>query len=386
VRQENHAVTGYTGTTGNDHQAGGPDRDVFDYGQGGNDALSGGGGDDLFRFGGAFTSNDRVHGGTGEDRLVLQGDYSAGLTLDQGDLTGMETIELRGPFAYTLQIGEGVVAPDGTLTIEAAAAGGRLVLDASAVGLDYHLDIHAAGGDHTRIIGSSFTDTITLDTVERTDVIDGGGRTVLYVAQPVTLRAAEHTFSDIVEYHFAGGSDVTLAEVDISGPGGFVYTGDGGTTTIDAHFVHFGPIDMFGGSGNDHLIGGQNSDGLWGGAGDDVLDGRLGHDFLEGDAGDDTFLFRSVAASTRSSPDFILDLQAGDLIDLSLVDADRTQAGRQHFTLVEAFDGHAGELTLAYRAGRNETLLSGDTDGDGTTDFRVVIEGDHHDFAGLVLG
>lgn len=238
----------------------------------------------------------------------------------------------------------------------------------------------------TRIIGGNVHNTITLDTVERGDVIDGGGAGHLFVETAVTLKAAEHTFDGITEYHFAAGSDVTLAPEDITGPGGFAYAGDGGTTRIDAHLVHFGPIDMFGGTGNDSLIGGQNSDGLWGGAGNDTLEGGLSGDFLEGDAGDDVFVYRQVLNSTREHPDFINFLDAGDQIDLSRMDADKTQGGLQHFTLVAAFDGHAGELTLVYRPGRGETVLSGDIDGDGTADFRVNILGDQHDFGGLVLG
>ena len=67
------------------------------------------------------------------------------------------------------------------------------------------------------------------------------------------------------------------------------------------------------------------------------------------------------------------------------MDADKTQGGRQHFTLVDGFTGHAGELTLTYREGRIETLLSGDVDGDGTADFRVELDGDHRDFTNFVL-
>lgn len=377
-------MASFIGTGGDDTQQGTSGRDVFTYNQGGDDTLGGGGGDDVFRFSGAFTSGDRVNGGTGADTLVLQGDYASGLLLDASDLKSVETLSLRGAFTYNLQLGEGVVDAGGVLNIEALDPGARLVLDAS-VEHTYELNIHATGGNNTRIIGGHFHNTVTLDTVERSDVIDAGG--ALYVETAVTLKAAEHTFSDVFQYHFAAGSDVTLAPEDISGPGGFAYAGDGEgvTTTIDAHLVHFGPIDMFGGTGNDSLIGGQNDDGLWAGAGDDTLEGGLGNDFLEGDAGDDVFVYRRVLDSTRADSDFIAGLDAGDQIDLSRMDADKTQGGLQHFTLVSAFDGHAGELTLIYRAGQHETLLSGDVDGDGTADFRVAISDDHHDFAGLIL-
>lgn len=377
-------MASFIGTTGDDTQQGGSDADVFTYNQGGDDSLGGGGGDDIFRFGGAFTVGDRVNGATGNDTLVLQGDYAAGLLLDSSDLKSVETLSLRGAFTYNLQLGNGVVDAGGVLTIEALDPGAHLQLDASGEN-SYELDIHAAGGNNTRIDAGPVQTTITLDTVERSDVIDGGGGSHLFVTSAVSLKAAEHTFTGILHYHFASGSDVTLAPEDITGPGGFVYTGDGGTTRIDAHLVHFGPIDMFGGTGNDNLIGGQNSDGLWGGAGDDTLEGGLSADFLEGDAGDDVFVYRQVLNSTREHPDFLNGLDAGDRIDLSRMDADKTQGGLQHFTLVEAFDGHAGQLTLIYRAGQHETLLSGDVDGDGTADFRVAISDDHHDFTGLVL-
>jgi hypothetical protein len=65
------------------------------------------------------------------------------------------------------------------------------------------------------------------------------------------------------------------------------------------------------------------------------------------------------------------------------VDADTGSAGDQAFTWIgnAAFSGTAGELR--YNWSGNTTIVTGDTDGDGTADFALwltgqigVIEGD----------
>jgi Ca2+-binding RTX toxin-like protein len=67
--------------------------DTFNLSQGGDDTVSGLGGNDIFYFGGALTAADNVNGGAGSDTIVLQGDYSGGLTLDDG-VTGIENISM----------------------------------------------------------------------------------------------------------------------------------------------------------------------------------------------------------------------------------------------------------------------------------------------------
>ncbi|HET9637578.1 MAG TPA: cadherin-like domain-containing protein, partial [Allosphingosinicella sp.] len=70
-----------------------PQPDIFVVSQGGNDTVSGLGSDDIFYFGAALTADDNVDGGLGADTVVLQGDYSGGLTLDSS-VTGIEYISM----------------------------------------------------------------------------------------------------------------------------------------------------------------------------------------------------------------------------------------------------------------------------------------------------
>jgi hypothetical protein len=60
--------------------------------------FTGASGNDRFLLGGAFTANDHIDGGDGHDRVVLDGDYSAGLA---GYQPGDFVIEVTG-FTGTL--------------------------------------------------------------------------------------------------------------------------------------------------------------------------------------------------------------------------------------------------------------------------------------------
>lgn len=145
-------------------------------------------------------------------------------------------------------------------------------------------------------------------------------------------------------------------------------------------------VDVFsGGDGSDQLSGGKLNDMLSGDGGSDTLAGGHGQDQLVGGGGEDLFVFAGAADSRAGTADLILDLEDGDLIDLSAIDADRPAGGDQAFVLVGAFSRHAGELTLSYDAGTDTSLLEGDTNGDGLAEFQIRIAGDHSAFSGLVL-
>ena len=137
--------------------------------------------------------------------------------------------------------------------------------------------------------------------------------------------------------------------------------------------------------GTDLLQGHGGDDSLNGGGADDTLEGGAGADVLTGGTGDDSFVFAKLGASTAAHPDLITDLESGDAIDLSAIDADTGAAGDQAFVQVGGFTGHAGELTLTYDSGAGETLLEGDVDGDGQADLAIRLTGDQTGFTGIVL-
>jgi Ca2+-binding RTX toxin-like protein len=149
-----------------------------------------------------------------------------------------------------------------------------------------------------------------------------------------------------------------------------------------------------GGAGNDTLIGDLGADTLIGGLGNDIMDAGRGEDILIGGAGADTltggtssdiFRYLDLSDSTAAGRDLITDLVAVDIIDLSAIDADIGSAGNQGFQLVAAFTGAAAQMVLTYNAGANQTLLALDVNGDGVSDFELLMTGSHLDPTGWAL-
>lgn len=151
-----------------------------------------------------------------------------------------------------------------------------------------------------------------------------------------------------------------------------------GDTGDDFLQGNLGDDTLDGGTGNDRLDGANGSDILRGGDGDDLLIGSWGIDTMTGGAGADTFGFRSGHTGRfLGSVDVIKDFNQtdGDLIDLSAIDAIDETAGDDQFSFIgsAAFSGAAGELRTFMTGGN--TFLAGDTDGDGTSDFFIMLEG-----------
>ena len=92
-------------------------------------------------------------------------------------------------------------------------------------------------------------------------------------------------------------------------------------------------------------------------------------------------MYSSKAPAGRTlETDVVYDLikADGDYLDLSDIDANIATVGDDAFHLVSSFSKHPTEMTLAYSASTNITLLSLDVDGDGRSDYQMKITGDVH--------
>lgn len=129
-----------------------------------------------------------------------------------------------------------------------------------------------------------------------------------------------------------------------------------------------------GNAGNNVLVGSAAANVFSGGAGNDRLEGRGGKDRLTGGPGVDSFVFRKATESrpgkTRRDTVTDFDAAAGETIDLSRMDANRSRKGVQRFRYIgaRAFSGTPGELRFS------RGLLRGDVDGDARTDFEVAVK------------
>lgn len=195
-------------------------------------------------------------------------------------------------------------------------------------------DAVAGGGGHDTLAGANGNDTI-----------DGGGG----------------------NDWLAGGAnnDRVLGNV-----GNDRLTGDAGNDVV---YGGTGADVVDGGTGNDRLFGEDGNDRIIGGAGTDTIVGGAGRDTMTGGAAGDTFDINAAAESTPALKDVITDFASDDILDLSGVDANASRGGNQAFALVDALTGRAGELLARVTAGG--TTIYGDTDGDGTSDLTILLQG-----------
>jgi Ca2+-binding RTX toxin-like protein len=307
------------------------------YGYGGNDVLDGGAGNDLL-VGGAGA--DTLTGGVGIDTAGYVGDAPVSINLTtghgyggeaQGDvLTGIDNLSGTGFNDLLIgSAGSNVLSGNGGADVLSGMAGN---------------DTLNGGDGNDALNGGDGADTLN------------GGAGV-----------------DLVTFGGAAAITVTIGGI---GHGG---QAEGDHIGADIENVNGTP-------GNDSITGSAADNLLRGDAGNDVLNGLVGNDTLVGEAGADTlsggagadhFVFDALGDSTTAAPDRITDFShaQGDKIDLHLIDANTAVAGDQAFTFIgtHAFTGHAGELSENISGG--VTVIGGDVNGDGHSDFHIVLTG-----------
>jgi Ca2+-binding RTX toxin-like protein len=204
---------------------------------------------------------------------------------------------------------------------------------------------------------------------------------------------------------FTGSTMVNIERIDLTSGNSYEITSSDGTVaaglvlTVDGSTLGAGDVMTFkgnretdarfvlkGGAGDDELTGGRGSDNLSGGAGDDILIGGRGGDQITLGAGDDRIVYTAVIESAQGSRDRILDMTADDILDLSAIDANTGLGGNQAFFQAASLSGTAGQYTLVYDSGANESVLAADVNGDGVADLLITLAGDVTGFtAGWLL-
>jgi Ca2+-binding RTX toxin-like protein len=345
---------------------------------------------------------DAVDGGLGTDRLIVNyvhatgavtGDSTSNFTEAGGGGRSVTitdgTIEnftiLTGSGADTITTGAGndvIKTGNGAGTINAGQGANIIICGHSAdtiTALDGGNFINAGNGKNTITSGGG-NDTI-LTGINSDTVTAGGGNDLIKL----------HGGTDSV--NAGAGSDWLVIDYSIlrSAVNGGITGGNLGTGYVGhiadggANIVNFQASERFTintGSGNDHILTGKaadilggglgndwlsaggGNDQVFGGKGSDTLIGGAGNDILNGGAGADQFVFGSASGN-----DTIQGFVSGvDMINLSTIDADITAVGNQAFKFIgDQLFSHAGDLR--YHGG----VVSGDVNGDGVSDFSILI-------------
>lgn len=342
------------GGGGNDTITGG---DVADFlvGGAGDDALNGGAGTDSFIGGGG---NDVIDGGTGADRM----DGGLGNDTFTVDDIGDVVVELAD---------SGIDLVNSSISFDASAN----------VGVD---NITLTGTANTDATGNGLANALTGNTGANT--LDGGaGADVLTGGRGDDIYIVDDAGDRIIEFN-GQGLDTVNSSVSFSLSGQFadnlILTGNGAINGTGNSYNNV----LTGNDAANILDGGKGDDRIVGGGGADVITGGLGADNLTGGAGNDIFVYTATNQSaTGGGLDRINGLTNTDMIDLSAIDAQTNVTGNNAFTLVSAFSGTSGEMTISYNPNNKITSILMDTNGDSVADMKINLSGDHHDFTNFAF-
>jgi Ca2+-binding RTX toxin-like protein len=320
---EGDTLIGIENLIGSDHD------DVLKLRSGGGGILSGGAGDDTLK-------------GAGSVAILHQGDI-----FDGGSGFDMVLVNDSDGSWVDLQIGIGL--------------GGFGVLN------DTFISIEGLTGSTTadRLLGND-ADNIFYG-AEGRDILSGRNGADILSGGYAGDQLDGGSGSDIASYY------TSISAVAVNLTTGTASGGDAQGDTLTS-------IEGLSGSnlGNDSLAGNAGANALQGWGGDDALTGAGGKDTLIGGAGADRFIYGSVAESaTGVDADVIVDFShgQGDRIDLSVIDANTGVAGNQAFSFIgtAAYTGVAGQLR--FLSDGAVTVIGGDVNGDGVSDFNIRLTG-----------
>jgi hypothetical protein len=391
------------GNSGNNVLNGTPQRDIFRLQQGGNDTVNALAGNDSLYFGAAFTAADIVNGGPDFDVLILQGDYSAGVTFGTAgisNISGIDSISLfpgslttygdtaNNLYSYNLTMLNSDVA---VMKINGSGliAGENFTFNGSAE-TDGQFTVYGGKGIDT-LTGGGLGDSIVFnfDRFGAGDTINGGGGyDVVYLRGDYTIDFNAVGFAgsltnvesvgllSFADTSYAGGGD---GEFDYSIIWNNAMMTAGQTITFNGSRLTANETVQFDGTsetdgGKFRLWGGSADDVLRGGSGNDLIYGGIGADTLQGGGGADIFRYQSITESNSGGLDDIQDFALGDILDLSTIDANSGLAGNQAFNFINGlFTNQAGQLR-AVDTGGGLWAVFGDTDGNGVADFQVSVD------------
>ena len=394
------------GDSGNNVLTGTPQVDFFRVHQGGNDSVSGLASRDVFYFGAAFAPGDTVNGGGNADIVILQGNYSAGVSL--AGITNLGVLGSISLFSGTntaygdtsdARYDYNLTAVEGNVD-----AGSILKINGSSllIGEDLTFNGSAESNGSFFVYGGRGTDTLTggglgdyfifghLGQFGSGDSVNGGGGyDVVFLRGDynIDLNGAgfgASTFVGVESIGLLSASDTTYAS---GGDGEFDYSITwnnalmaSGQMTINGGRLGENESLSFNGSsetnGTFRLFGGAGQDGLTGGTGNDLIFGGGNGDILTGGGGNDIFRYQSTEDSrTTGHRDGIQDFSAGDLIDLQRIDADINTDGDQAFQFIGAntFTNTAGQLRAVKADGVPQWTVEADVDGDGNADMTFIV-------------
>ncbi len=303
--------------------------DKIDLSQGGNDKVSGGDGNDHIVAGAALTAADRIDGGTGNDQLVLNGNYSSGVTFGSATMINVESLRLGAGHSYDLIMSDANVLGSFAVLASELGAGDTLTFSGSAETNGNFVVSAGAGNDH--ITGGAGNDKFDLS-LGGDDFASGGAGDDTFVLG-ATLNASDHldggsgfntllldgdysssivlgspTAAHIQKVQLTSGHSYSVSVTSLSDSGHLQVQGGslGAGDTLFFDGSAGDALELHSGAGNDRLIGSSGQDRIIGGNGADTITGGSGNDlFVYGEASESTGLNYDTITDFTSRADKI---------------------------------------------------------------------------------
>ncbi|MFO1032809.1 MAG: calcium-binding protein [Hyphomicrobiales bacterium] len=371
------------------------------------------GGDDSFTNTG--TVKGYVDGWTGNNTITNSGTIEYGV----GGQGGVDVLDNKGKINGNVNLngGDDVLKNSGTITQWVDMGDGHNVTTntkgtlASGIGGNNDVDEVTNTGTIGNADHLQNADTV-VDLHGGNDILTNTAGTILGVirmgAGNDTLnggKGAEYVAEEDGQdkYLLGDGNDY----LDYSSADAFADTIDGGAGTADTIFfgdlasaitldlaaktltVGANPTDTVfnfeivkGTSSGDTIKGSSAAETIEGNNGADIITGRGGKDILSGGSGADTFVyeFATDSGKTRATRDVITDFTQGVVQDKIQLDFDANTTngtGVDDFSATIVANGvfthTAGELRYTWQG--SQTIIEGDTNGDGKADFSIALEG-----------
>jgi len=369
-----------SGDDGNDTLVGNAGDDRISGGSGAN-LLIGGSGDDTFEIFGDISS-DTIQGGEGRDRLVDSGTVRGEIDLLNGNISGIEDIDIGGNASDVRVIGTNEANYINSSGIIIANGGDDTVSGAGFISGGQGADLVAGGDGADQVFagaGDMGADTIIGGNGD--DTLGGGDGDDFIIGDGVQQRGifSDEIFNGIVEdtgdgrdVIFGGAGNDTLLAGDFLDnviPDGQFQLGEAGSIGFDNNFN-----TIWGGTGNDVIFGAIRNDTLGGGQGDDRIGGGGGNDIIYGGRGDENDTGNNDTLSGGLGNDTIFAGGGNDILfgghntdELYGQDGDDTIDGGPGDDIIlggdgddDLFGGDAGDgLDELFRAGGFDSIAGG---------------------------
>ncbi|WP_376087645.1 M10 family metallopeptidase C-terminal domain-containing protein [Roseomonas sp. CCTCC AB2023176] len=325
---------------------------------------------------------EAITGGAGTDTVTVAAPLTGGVV----DLAGGSdrlVLSSSGPNTVTVQNVERIVGGSADDAVTLSMPTVRAVVD---LGGGHDTLVLSSGGMNLvrawnveTVIGGAAQDTVILGTPLSGGTVDlGDGRDTLYLsatgANKLTLLNTESVVGSSGADEVTLGTAVTHGHFDLRGGADRLVLssdGDNSIAVVNTETVIGGAADdriVVTGNAATRVEGGAGRDVLIGGAGANTLLGGAGADVMSGGARGDRFVFTAVSDSTAEAPDRITDFdgRADLLVFQGLIHGDFAFRGAAEFT-------GQGSSEARYVEAAHQLLV--DTDGNGTADMRVVLDG-----------